>query len=46
MNLILLPRDSYLMCIFPGMNSAVRAVARMGIYVGCKVYLIKEVHFL
>ncbi len=25
------------------MNSAVRAVARMGIYVGCKVYLIKEV---
>ncbi|CAD5112534.1 DgyrCDS1745 [Dimorphilus gyrociliatus] len=25
-----------------GMNSAVRAVARMGIYVGCKVYLIKE----
>jgi len=25
------------------MNSAVRAVVRMGIYVGCKVFLIKEV---
>jgi 6-phosphofructokinase 1 len=25
-----------------GMNAAVRAVVRMGIYVGCKVYLIKE----
>jgi len=25
------------------MNAAVRAVVRMGIYVGCKVYLIKEV---
>jgi 6-phosphofructokinase 1 len=25
-----------------GMNSAVRAVVRMGIYVGCKVYLINE----
>ncbi|ELU13881.1 hypothetical protein CAPTEDRAFT_175923 [Capitella teleta] len=25
-----------------GMNSAVRAVVRMGIYVGCRVYLIKE----
>lgn len=28
-----------------GMNAAVRAVARMGIYLGCKVYLINEVHF-
>ena len=26
-----------------GMNAAVRAIVRMGIYVGCKVYLIKEV---
>lgn len=26
-----------------GMNAAVRAVVRMGIYVGCKVYLIHEV---
>ena len=25
-----------------GMNAAVRAVVRMGIYVGCKVYLIHE----
>ena len=25
------------------MNAAVRAIVRMGIYVGCKVYLIKEV---
>jgi len=25
------------------MNAAVRAVVRMGIYVGCEVYLIKEV---
>ena len=25
------------------MNSAVRAVVRMGIYVGCRVFLIKEV---
>jgi len=25
-----------------GMNAAVRAVVRMGIYVGCKVYLIRE----
>jgi len=26
-----------------GMNAAVRAVVRMGLFVGCKVYLIKEV---
>jgi len=26
-----------------GMNAAVRAIVRMGIYVGCNVYLIKEV---
>lgn len=25
-----------------GMNAAVRAVVRMGMYVGCRVYLIKE----
>ena len=25
------------------MNAAVRAVVRMGIYVGCRVYLIREV---
>jgi len=25
------------------MNAAVRAVVRMGLFVGCKVYLIKEV---
>ncbi|KAJ8788898.1 hypothetical protein J1605_005194 [Eschrichtius robustus] len=28
---------------FPGMNAAVRAVVRMGIYVGAKVYFIYEV---
>lgn len=27
----------------PGMNSAVRAIVRMSIYLGCKVYLIHEV---
>jgi len=26
-----------------GMNAAVRAVVRMGIYIGCRVFLIKEV---
>lgn len=26
----------------PGMNAAVRAVVRMGIFLGCKVYFIKE----
>ena len=30
-------------CFFAGMNSAVRAVVRMGLYVGCKVFLIQEV---
>lgn len=30
-------------CCVVGMNAAVRAVVRMGIYVGCKVFLIKEV---
>lgn len=30
----------------PGMNAAVRAVTRMGIYVGAKVYLIYEVNIL
>lgn len=29
--------------ISAGMNAAVRAVTRMGIYVGAKVYLIHEV---
>jgi len=28
------------------MNAAVRAVVRMGLFLGCKVYLIKEVSFL
>ena len=28
---------------FSGMNGAVRAVVRMGFYLGCKVYFIKEV---
>ena len=28
-----------------GMNAAVRAVVRMGMFLGCKVYLIKEVFF-
>uniref|UniRef100_A0A4W6CA55 ATP-dependent 6-phosphofructokinase n=1 Tax=Lates calcarifer TaxID=8187 RepID=A0A4W6CA55_LATCA len=31
-----------LLCPFPGMNAAVRAVVRMGIYVGAKVYFIHE----
>lgn len=30
----------------PGMNAAVRAVTRMGIYVGAQVYLIFEVNKL
>lgn len=30
---------------FPGMNAAVRAVVRMGIYVNAKVYFIYEVSF-
>jgi len=29
--------------MFVGMNAAVRAVVRMGIYIGCRVFLIKEV---
>lgn len=29
-------------CLFTGMNAAVRAVVRMGIYLGCKVFFIKE----
>lgn len=33
-----------LFCFFPaGMNAAVRAVVRMGLYVGAKVYFIHEV---
>lgn len=28
--------------IFPGMNAAVRAVVRFGIYLGCKVFFIRE----
>lgn len=31
------------LCPSPGMNAAVRAVVRMGIYVGAKVYFIHEV---
>lgn len=30
-------------CSFSGMNAAVRAVVRMGLYVGAKVYFIHEV---
>jgi len=30
-------------CVFEGMNAAVRAVVRMGLFVGCQVYLIREV---
>lgn len=30
---------------FPGMNAAVRAVVRMGIYVKAKVYFVYEVSF-
>jgi len=35
----------YLWCVifWTGMNAAVRAIVRMGIYVGCRVFLIKEV---
>lgn len=29
-----------------GMNAAVRAVVRMGIYVGCRVFLINEVSIM
>jgi len=29
-----------------GMNAALRAVVRMGMYIGCKVYLIHEVNLL
>ena len=29
-----------------GMNPAVRAIVRMGIYLGCKVYFIHEVGLL
>ena len=29
--------------LLQGMNAAVRAVVRMGLFLGCKVYLIKEV---
>ena len=32
----------FLFAQFLGMNSAVRAVVRMGIYLGAKVYFIKE----
>lgn len=38
------PRSHPGSCLtFPGMNAAVRAVTRMGIYVGAKVFLIYEV---
>lgn len=30
---------------FTGMNAAVRAVVRMGSYLGCKTYYIKEVSY-
>jgi 6-phosphofructokinase 1 len=32
----------YCLICYPGMNAAVRAVVRMGIYVGAKVHFIKE----
>lgn len=32
-----------LFVLFLGMNAAVRAVVRMGLYVGAKVYFIREV---
>lgn len=35
--------DGCLLDPFAGMNAAVRAVTRMGIYVGAKVFLIYEV---
>jgi hypothetical protein len=28
--------------VIPGMNGAVRSVVRMGMYLGCRVYFIKE----
>jgi len=31
------------LCLLVGMNSAVRSVVRMGTYIGCRVFLIKEV---
>lgn len=34
---------NHLLSFSPGMNAAVRAVVRMGLYVGAKVYFIHEV---
>uniref|UniRef100_A0A7N6BR61 ATP-dependent 6-phosphofructokinase n=1 Tax=Anabas testudineus TaxID=64144 RepID=A0A7N6BR61_ANATE len=39
---VLSPTNSPPFLRFPGMNAAVRAVVRMGIYVGAKVYFIHE----
>lgn len=44
-NLILIKflNETTFFCIYlTGMNAAVRAVVRMGIYLGCKVHFIKE----
>ena len=32
----------YICFLVPGMNAAVRAVVRFGLYLGCKVFFIKE----
>ena len=37
------PRSSRRVTFVLGMNAAVRAIVRMGIYLGCKVYFIHEV---
>ena len=42
-SLLLGTGQSVCVCVFAGMNSAVRAVVRMGLFVGCQVYLIREV---
>lgn len=34
--------NRYIILILIGMNAAVRAVVRMAIYLGCKVFFIKE----
>lgn len=46
-NFILLQDCTALFCVMlcAGMNAAVRAIVRMGIYCGCRVYFIKEVRW-
>lgn len=41
-----MPGLLFCVVLYSGMNAAVRAVTRMGIYVGAKVYLIHEVNRL